>query len=77
MLLLLLVTHADAKDLRSRVGLGFHEQFGETSSLSLRFGLPAGKPTQNVQLEVDAGLDLTTATTSWFAGGRLLFGVVA
>lgn len=77
-LLCLLAPEASAKDLRSKVGLGFHQQFGDVTALSLRFGVPAAKPTTNVQLEIDAGFELMADTDpTFFAGGRLLYGVVA
>jgi hypothetical protein len=76
--LLVLLTPAHAKDLRSRFGLGFNEQFGSVTALSARVGLPTDKPTQNVQIEADVGVDLgETIDPKFFAGGRLLFGVVA
>jgi hypothetical protein len=75
--LLLVLTPAHAKDLRSRFGVGFNQQFGTVSSLSARIGLPAAKPITNIQLEADIGLDLSAANTGFFAGGRLLYGVVA
>lgn len=75
--LLLATDPAAAKDLRSRVGVGFHQQFGNVSALSVRFGLPAAEPTTNIQLELDAGVLAATSGTAWFAGGRALFGVVA
>lgn len=76
--LLLVSAPADAKDLRSRLGIGLHEQFGSVTALSARYGLPTGKPTSNVQIEVDLGADLaSTMDPKFFAGGRLLFSVVA
>lgn len=76
--LLLVSAPADAKDLRSRFGIGFHQQFGSVTALSARYGLPTGKPTSNVQIEVDVGADLAALTEPrFFAGGRLLYSVVA
>lgn len=76
--LLLATTTADAKDLRNRVGVGFHQQFGSVTALSARYGLPTGKPTSNVQIEADVGVDLMAATPAqFFAGGRILYSVVA
>lgn len=76
--LLLSLPTAEAKDLRSRFGVGFHQQFGSTTALSFRYGLPMPKPTQNVQVEADFGLDLAAAEPGvFFAGGRLLYTVVA
>ena len=80
LLALLLATHADAKDLRSRFGLGFHQGLAgtPTSALSARYGLPAGKPITNIQIEVDAGLDLAEGVDpKVFVGARLLDTVVA
>ncbi|MFZ5481268.1 MAG: hypothetical protein ACOZNI_31200 [Myxococcota bacterium] len=77
MLLLALITQADAKDLRGRLGVGFHQALASTSAISLRYTLPGAQPTSTVQIEVDAGLDLTDTATDYYAGGRLLFGVVA
>jgi hypothetical protein len=76
--LLLLLAPAHAKDLRSHLGLGFNQQFGTVSAISARYGLPAGKPTTNVQIEADVGFDLSAVTDpKFFAGGRLLYAVVA
>lgn len=77
-LLLALLPSADAKDLNGRLGVGFHQQFGDTSSLSVRYGLPTGSPTVNLHVEADVGLALDpVAGNGYFAGGRLLYGVVA
>lgn len=75
--LALLVDPAAAKDLRSRVGVGFHQGFGDTSALSFRVGIPAASPTMNLQIEADVGLDITSTTPGFFAGGRALWGLVA
>ncbi len=76
--LLLSISTADAKDLRSRFGVGFHQQFGSVTALSARYGFPGAKPTNNVQLEADLGLDLSSGNPAqFFAGGRLLYSVVA
>lgn len=76
--LLLVSAPADAKDLRSRIGVGFHQQFGNVTALSVRGGLPMAKPTSNLQLELDVGADLASGTDpKFFAGGRALYSVVA
>jgi len=76
--LLLSASSADAKDLRSRLGVGFHQQFGSVTTLSARYGLPMPKPTQSLQLEADVGFDFTDGDpAAFFAGGRALYGVVA
>lgn len=77
MLLAALTPHAGAKDLRSRVGVGFNQQFGGVTAISVRYGLPTPKPTLNVQLELDGGVSLTAGMGSYLVGGRLLYGVVA
>jgi hypothetical protein len=76
-LILALVPHADAKDLRSRFGLGLNQQFGDVSALSLRYGLPTAKPTQNIQIEADAGIAVRDNLSYALVGGRLLYGFVA
>lgn len=78
LVVLSLVSSADAKDLRSRLGLGFHQELGSMSALSVRYGFPAAKPTTNIQLEADVGLSLAAGSpTELYAGGRLLYTVVA
>src|SRR5262249_26458356 len=70
---------AVAKDLNGRFGVGFSQQFGGDggmSAVSLRYGLPTGKPTTNIGLEADVGANVTSVT-DFFVGGRLLWGVVA
>jgi hypothetical protein len=66
-----------AKDLRGRVGVGFHSQLGQMSALSARYALPMPKPTQNVQVELDVGLDVSTEATNYMGGGRVLYGFLA
>ena len=66
---------ANAKDLRSRFGAGFNNQFGHVSALSVRYALPTPSPVINVQVEGNFGLD--TQTDAVFSGGRLLYGVIA
>lgn len=61
-------THA--KDLRGRTGVGFNEQFGHVSALSVRYGLPTPSPVMNIQVEGMFGLD--TAATD--AGGNVVYG---
>jgi hypothetical protein len=77
MLLLALITQADAKDLRGRLGVGYHQEVAGVSAVSLRYTLPGAKPTSMLALELDAGLDLTDTATDFYAGGRVLAGVVA
>ncbi len=75
-----LVPTASAKDLNGRVGLGFSQQFGGSgamSALSLRYGLPTGKPTTNLGVELDVGVDVADGATDFFGGGRFLWGEVA
>lgn len=75
---------AQAKDLRSRVGVGFHQPIdigvkgASISMISLRYGLPLGKPTQNLLLELDAGFRINaTNTKAGYGGGlRLLYALV-
>lgn len=73
---------AQAKDLNGRVGLGFNQQFTGTSGVpgltevSLRYGIPSGQPTLNVQLELDGGVDYTSAGLGAAGGFRFLFGTV-
>jgi hypothetical protein len=80
MLLVLLAAtlpEANAKDLRSRVGVGLHQQFVGVSALSVRYGLPTAKPTSVVQVEVDAGVAAAaSAPLELYAGGRLLYSVL-
>lgn len=78
-LLLLLAPPAAAKDLNGRLGLGFSQQFGGTgtmTAISVRWGLPTGKPATNIAVELDAGADYGTSL-DFFGGGRILFGLVA
>lgn len=67
---------ASAKDLNGRVGVGA-EQVGGLSTLSLRYGLPTGKPTLNLGLGVDAGVNLTSTSNDYYGGARVYVGVVA
>jgi hypothetical protein len=76
--LLLSLATAEAKDLRSRVGVGFHQQFGSVTTLSARYGLPLPKPTQNLQVEAGVGMALeASAPAQFFAGGRVLYAFLA
>jgi hypothetical protein len=78
LLLCLLAAPASANDLRGRLGFGFHSGLGSVSALSLRYALPTGKPTMNLQVEGVAGLAAGEAvTTELVAGGRALAGLVA
>ncbi len=76
---LLTAPAVQAKDLRNRVGVGFNNQFGHTSSLSVRYGLPWNDEAINLQLEVLAGVELDsddTTTDAVSAGARLLYAIV-
>ncbi len=75
---LLLPAQAQAKDLRQRVGLGFSNQFGHLSSLSVKYGMPTNNPAVNIQAQLVGGYSLLNNTTpAWFVGGRGLYGFVA
>jgi hypothetical protein len=76
--LLLAAPRAEAKDLRNRLGIGFDNQFGQLSALSVRYGLPMPDPAINIEIEGAFGF-VQNATTdgSYFGGGRLHYGVVA
>lgn len=67
---------AYAKDLNGRVGVGA-EQVGGLSTLSFRYGLPTGKPTLNLGIGVDAGVNLSGSASDYYGGARVYFGVVA
>ena len=74
---------ASAKDLNGRVGVGFSEQFTGTTGVpgltevSVRYGIPSGQPTLNVQMELDAGVDYSGGALGAAGGLRFLFGAVA
>lgn len=69
---------ASAKDLGGHVGVGAEQSLGGLSALSLRYGFPTGKPTLNIGVGVDAGVDaISGGTTDFYGGARLYFGVVA
>ena len=66
---------AEAKDMGGRLGVGFDNEVGTVSALSVRYGLPTGHPAINVVLE---GLYGTTPQgAADFVGGRAQYGVVA
>ena len=81
-MLLLLIGSVEAKDLRERIGIGVWQAIepgtegGSLTHLSLRYGLPAAKPTINLMLELDGGFHLNaTDLLSGYGGGlRFLFG---
>jgi hypothetical protein len=69
---------AHAKDLRGRVGAGFNTSFGQVQAISARYGIPTSDPAINIQTEFDFGFaSYENVTDGLFAGGRLLYGVVA
>ena len=70
---------AHAKDLRNRLGVGVNSWFGHVHAVSVRWGLPTADPAMNIQVEGDFGLAANGATgqSDLFAGGRLLYAVVA
>jgi hypothetical protein len=81
--------NAEAKDLRGRFGVGFNQQLGHVSALSVRYALPTNSHAMNIQLEGNFGLDTASALQPdgesgafvsdrrVFSGARLLYGVVA
>ncbi len=79
LLALALPASASAKDLNGRFGVGAEQASSGLSTLSFRIGFPTGKPTTNIGLGIDAGIDTlsSTGTTDYFGGARLYFGVVA
>lgn len=71
---------AEAKDLRKRPGVGFNNQNGSYSALSFRYGIPTPDPVINVLAEITFGFAASSADDSedgLYAGGRMLYGVVA
>lgn len=75
---LTLSTEAHAKDLRKRVGVGFDNQFGHISSLSVKAGLPTPDPAINLQIQATLGFSVRDgAENDWWVGGRALYGLVA
>ena len=84
LLLLSLLPDASAKDLRSHVALGVHQPVdigtagGSLTQISFRFGMPTGKPSIALQLELDAGFRINASSgEAGYGGGlRLLYGLV-
>ncbi len=82
--LLALSADAQAKDLRSRIGVGLYQPIdigtkgGSLTMISLRYGLPLAKPTQNLILELDAGfrVDASLAEAGYGGGLRVLYALV-
>ena len=76
---LFVATPAHAKDLRGRSGVGFNQQFGHVSALSVRYGLPTPSPVINVQVEGAFGLETAASEDGGnvFAGARVLYGFLA
>lgn len=72
-------TPAHAKDLRGRSGVGFNQQFGHVSALSVRYGLPTPSPVINIQVEGVFGLETAASEEGGnvFAGARALYGFLA
>ena len=78
LLSLLMVNEAEAKDLRSRIGVGYANQLPHIDALSVKLGVPTAGPAVNVQVQGLLGLSLLDDTDdAMFAGGRVLYGVVA
>ena len=88
LLLCLLPGQAEAKDLRKRFALGFNNNFSAFSSLSVKVGLPAPRPTINIQAQGLVGFSISAlagnngestsaAVDQFFAGGRLLLPILA
>ncbi|MCK6528210.1 hypothetical protein L6R50_11850 [Myxococcota bacterium] len=78
LLFALAASPASAKDLRKRFGLGFNNQFSPVANLSVKYGFPAKSPTINIQVQGIVGFAFAkSAETKLFAGGRLLFTVIA
>jgi len=73
-------TPADAKDLRSRFGIGFNTFFDGSSNLAARYVVPSGSPAVNIVIEGNFGFSTTQTLQveeGISAGGRLLYSVVA
>jgi len=68
-----------AKDLRSRIGVGFNTQLGDTPALAARYGMPTSNPNINIQVEADVGIAPETSTggAQTMVGGRALMGLVS
>jgi hypothetical protein len=78
LLSLLLVSEAEAKDLRQRVGVGYANQLPHIDALSVKLGVPTSDPAVNVQVQGLFGVSLLDDTDdALFAGGRVLYGIVA
>lgn len=77
-LLLSMVSTAEAKDLRGRVGVGFEQQLSGMGALSAKYSFPTSKPQLNAQGQLIVGTDLDpSAANSAFVGVRGLYGVAA
>lgn len=84
-LVLLLPAPAFAKDLGGHLGVGFAADLGlgptgtmNYPAFSLRYGVPTGGGKLNIGLQADVGLAWTTsASPGLYAGGRVLWGLVA
>ena len=74
---LLAPAQAEAKDLNGRFGVGAEQGVG-LSTLSVRYGFPTGKPTLNLGIGLDAGVDAISGSgADYYGGARVFFGVVA
>ena len=76
--LCLIPSLSQAKDLRSRVGVGVTQQTSDIPTLSIKYGLPTAEKSVNIQLEAVGGAEMLPGDQiSAVAGLRVLYGVVA
>lgn len=66
---------AHAKDLGSRIGVGFDTSLTSIPALSVRYGVPTGNRIVNVQIELDLGVDLSQGASTTALGGRVLYAI--
>ena len=72
---LLATPSAQAKDLGSRVGVGFDTSLASIPTLSVRYGVPTGNRVVNLQIEADIGADLAKGSSAMVLGGRALYAI--